>query len=73
MPKPHSGFNLPASAGQTKTMFYNEGNPAATLITEKAGKHTERIMRFVTAEAALGWCRNHGVNLFYMPLRLEAN
>jgi molybdopterin-biosynthesis enzyme MoeA-like protein len=73
MPKPHQGFMPPGFPGQIKTMFYNEGNPVATLVTNKAGKHSERIMKFGTAEAALGWCLDHGVNLFYMPVRLEAN
>ncbi len=33
MTKPHAGFNQPAPAGQSKTMFYNEGNPVAILVT----------------------------------------
>ena len=60
MPKPHSGFNQPAPAGQTKTMFYNEGNPVAILVTTRAGRVRQTSLDFATAEAALAWCRSNG-------------
>ncbi|HTB85981.1 MAG TPA: hypothetical protein VK742_20215 [Candidatus Sulfotelmatobacter sp.] len=66
-------MKFPAPVRQTKTMFYNEGNPVAMLIVEKGGKHRERTMKFGTAEAALGWCRNNGANLYYMPVRVSSN
>jgi hypothetical protein len=73
MTKPHAGFNAPAPAGQSKTMFYTEGNPAAVLVTDTAGRMKKANMEFATAEAALGWCRQNGANLFYMPVNLQAN
>ncbi|MEI8288817.1 MAG: hypothetical protein WCH99_05045 [Verrucomicrobiota bacterium] len=73
MKKPQSGFNLPAPAGQTKTMFYNEGNPAAVLVTSTAGRMKQSMMEFPNAEAALGWCRRNGSALYYMPFNLQMN
>lgn len=71
MKKPHEGFMPPGVPGQTKTMFYSEGNPEALLVTETAGKHSQQPMTFVTAEAALVWCRQNCSNLFYMPVNLS--
>jgi len=73
MEKPNSGFNPAQFAGQTKTMFYNEGNPAALLVTNKAGKRVQSVMEFPKAEAALAWCRRYGAMLVYCPLDLAKN
>jgi hypothetical protein len=50
---------------QIKTMFYTEGNPAGLLVENRAGKHTERLMPFKNAHAALSWCQSKGCSLFY--------
>ena len=60
-------------AGPTKTMFYTEGNAAASLVTNKAGRHSARTMKFQTAEAALGWCRKNATMLVYIPVNLASN
>lgn len=73
MTKPHSGFNLPAPAGQTKTMFYNEGSPTAVLVMNRAGRRKATSMNFPQAEAALAWCRANGAMLIYCPVALERN
>jgi hypothetical protein len=62
-----------APFAQSKTIFYNEVNPVAMLIIEGDGKHSQRTMKFGTAEAALGWCRDNGAILFYMPVRVSSN
>lgn len=73
MSKPHKGFTTPDFSGQTKTMFYNEGNLAALLVVNRRGKRVESTMDFPKAEAALDWCRRKGAILVYLPVRLEAN
>jgi hypothetical protein len=73
MSEPPDGFNPPVFSGQTKTMFYNEGNPAALLIINKAGKRVQSTMDFPKAEAALNWCRQHACTLVYMPVDLAKN
>ena len=73
MKKPQSGFNLPAPAGQSKTMFYNEGNPAAVLVIRTGRTMKQSTMDFPSAEAALGWCRAHGSALYYMPVDPSKN
>jgi len=60
-------------SGSQITLFYNEGNSFALLITKKCGKRGQSIMAFQKAEAALDWCRNHGATFVYLPVRLEAN
>lgn len=54
-------------------MFYSEGNPAAMLVTNRAGRRKCTAMDFPTAEAALGWCRKHLAVLVYMPVNLARN
>ena len=73
MSKPQEGFNPPDFSGQTKTMFYNEGNPAALLVTNKAGRHVPSMMNFLKAEAALDWCRQHACAFVYLPVDLAKN
>jgi hypothetical protein len=73
MSKPHEGFNLANFAGQTKTMFYNEGNPAAMLVTNKAGRRRVSTMDFPAAETALAWCRHHSTTFVYCPVDLAKN
>ena len=73
MKQPHSGFNPPAPAGQSKTMFYNEGNPVAILVTSRSGRMKQSTLDFPTAEAALAWCRQNGAALYYMPVNPAAN
>jgi len=73
MRKPPEGIKMPDYSGQTKTMFYVEGNTVASLVTNRAGKHVQRVMPFPKAEAALDWCRQHSTVLVYFPVRLEAN
>jgi hypothetical protein len=66
--------NSPAEfAGYTKTMFYTEGNAAASLVSNNAGHHSERTMSFPTAEAAIGWCRKNRVMLVYLPFDQHRN
>lgn len=65
MSKPHKKINAGRVPVQTKTMFYTEGNPAALLVTNLAGRRSKKTMAFPTAELALAWCRSHGSNLFY--------
>jgi len=73
MSKPSKKNNLPDFSGQSKIMFYTEGNPAALLLENKAGQRATSGMNFPTAEAALGWCRQSGVMLVYCPVNLSAN
>jgi hypothetical protein len=73
MSQPPEGFNPAPFAGQTKTMFYNEGNSAALLVTNRRGRRIHSSREFARAEAALAWCRAHGVMLVYLPARLEGN
>jgi len=53
-----------------KTMFYMEGNPAASLVTNTGGLRQESIMEFPKAEAALDWCRQNSCTLVYSPVNL---
>lgn len=73
MSKPREGFKLPDFSGQTKTMFYNDGNPAALVVTNRRGRRIESTMVFPKAEAALDWCRQNESVLVYFPVRLEGN
>lgn len=73
MSKPSKKNNLPDFSGQSKIMFYTEGNSAALLLENKAGQRATARMNFPTAEAALGWCRQNLTTLVYMPVNLEAN
>ena len=54
-------------------MFYIEGNPAASLVTNKGGLHQESIMEFPQAESALDWCRQNGATFVYSPVDLFKN
>ena len=56
-----------------KTMFYFEGNPAASLVTNNGGIRQESIMEFPKAEAALDWCRTHACTLIYSPVDVLKN
>jgi hypothetical protein len=56
-----------------KTMFYMEGNPAASLVTNNGGLRQESVMDFPKAEAALEWCRQHACTLVYTPVNLLSN
>jgi hypothetical protein len=49
-------------------MFISEGNPAAMLVENKAGRRKTSGMKFPTAEAALGWCRQNLTTLVYFPV-----
>ena len=73
MSKPQGGFKPTGFPGQTKTMFYNEGNPAALLVTNKAGRRVQNTMPFPKAEAALDWCRQHSCVFVYLPVDLAKN
>jgi len=66
-PHPKKAITVPS-----KTMFYTEGNPAATLVINKGGNRTQSVMDFPSAEAAVGWCRQHGANLFYMAVNISS-
>lgn len=56
-----------------KTMFYMEGNPTATLVTNSGGIHQQSIVELSKAEAALSWCRDHACTLVYSPVDLLKN
>lgn len=73
MSKPSADNQPPDFSGQSKIMFYSEGNPAAMLVTNRAGRRKCTAMDFPTAEAALGWCRKHLAVLVYMPVNLARN
>lgn len=73
MSEPQDGFNPPDFSGQTKTMFYNEGNPSAILVANKAGRRRISAMEFPKAEVALNWCRQHACILVYLPVDLAKN
>ena len=74
MSKPQKG-NTPATfAGQTKTLFVNEGNPVAMLVTSlSSGQRRTKSMTFATAEAALAWSRQNVAMMVYCPVALERN
>lgn len=57
----------------TKTMFYFEGNPAASLVTNNGGIRQDSIMEFPLAESALAWCRAHACTLVYSPVDVLQN
>ena len=73
MSKPNPKNKLPDFSGQSKTMFYNEGNPTALLVVNRAGRRKTSGMDFPTAEAALGWCRQNLTTLVYCPVSPSAN
>ena len=73
MSKPRDAFNPPDFSGQSKIMFYNEGNPAAMLVMNKGGRRQISTMEFPKAEVALAWCRQRGVILVYIPVNLDRN
>ncbi len=66
-------ISLAGFASPSKILFCSEGNPAALLVAQNAGRRKTKPMQFAQAEAALAWCRGHGAILVYMPLSLEAN
>lgn len=57
----------------TPILFCTEGNPAALLLTFKAGRRSTRAMQFGQAESALAWCRGHGAVLVYCPAFPDRN
>jgi len=73
MSKPSAENQLPDFSGQSKIMFYSEGNPAAMLVTNRAGRRKSSTMTFATAEAALAWCRKHLAVMVYLPMNLARN
>ncbi|MCX6896281.1 MAG: hypothetical protein NTZ16_12450 [Verrucomicrobia bacterium] len=73
MSKPHEGFTPPDFAGQTKIVFCNEGNPVSMLLTNRAGRRSEKPLKLATAEAAVAWCRKNGAMLIYFPVALDRN
>lgn len=54
-------------------MFYFEGNPAASLVTNNGGIRQDSIMEFPLAESALAWCRAHACTLVYSPVDVLQN
>lgn len=73
MGKPPANQNRPGRPGQTKTMFFTEGNPAAALVTDAPSGMRQQKMRFETPEAALAWCRKNRANFYYMPVNVAGN
>ena len=64
---------MPSASRQTgliKTMYYNEGNPVALLVVNKAGRRTETHKTFPRAEGAMAWCRDNATILIYMPVNI---
>ena len=72
MSKPQKG-TAPDLSGQSKILFYNEGRTMAVLVKNRAGKHSSAPVDFVSAEAALGWCRKNATMMVYCPVNLQAN
>ena len=60
-------------ATDQKTMFYQEGNTTALLVTNRLGRRSKKPMPFPKAEAALAWCRSNGSMLVYSPLARNRN
>lgn len=73
MSKPQEGFTPLAFAGQTKTMFYVEGSQVATVVTNRAGKRSEKPMKMTSAESAVAWCRKERAYLVYAPFDIQGN
>ena len=73
MSKPHEGFTPPDFVGQTKILFVNEGNPAAMLVTNRAGRRRISSKEFPAADSALAWCRHNGAMMVYSPVALDRN
>ncbi len=69
---PGKGFPS-AHRGQTQTLFYTEGNPAAMLVTDRAGQMSKKEMTLATSEAALAWCKQRRVNFYWMPADVRGN
>jgi hypothetical protein len=73
MKSPKAGNNLPDFSGQSKILFFNEGNPVAILVTRRVGQQKAINRRFDSGEAALAWCRRNTAILVYCPVALERN
>ncbi len=73
MKKPQQPFTPPDLSGQTKILFCNEGNPTAMLLTNTAGRRKTSIHKFITAEAALAWCRETATMMIYCPANAAGN
>ena len=73
MSKQREAFTPPDFSGQSKIMFFNEGNPAAILLVNRAGTRSTSSIPFSGADAALAWCRQNGAILVHMPVALERN
>lgn len=73
MSQPPESFTPPDFSGQTRIMFFNEGNPVAMLVTKKAGRRNVGGLKFATAEQALAWCRENSTMMVYCPVNLAGN
>lgn len=51
----------------TKTLCCQAPSKTAVLVTNVKGKHRQKAMRFRDGHAALDWCEQNGVVLFYFP------
>lgn len=65
-------LGVPVMTGESKILFYTEGNSIALLLVHRAGRHRTRNLRFESPEKALGWARKHGLMMVYSP-RVPAN
>lgn len=73
MSQPRKGFIPPDFSGQTKILFFNEGQPTAILVTNDDGARSAEPKTFTTAARALAWCRRHAIMMIYLPVNLAGN
>jgi hypothetical protein len=57
----------PDISGQKLVLFFTEGQNAAMLVSNKAGRRNVGGMKLATPEAALAWCRSQGATFVYLP------
>ena len=74
MSNSHGGeIPLPGTFGQSKTVFYIDGEPAGVLVENVNGRRRKRVLKLATAEAALAWCRSHASALVFLPADAARN
>jgi hypothetical protein len=68
--KPNAKNSEGQAPVQSKTMYYNEGNPTGLLLESRLGKWKETELNFKTVQQALAYCRSHACNFVYMALNI---
>lgn len=56
----------------SQTMFYQEGQTTAVLVTRKGEEMKQSHPRFLTAHMALTWCQVNRAGFVYVPAELKS-